>query len=608
MSRRILLILFVLSFLNVSLTAQTQQNRWELVGLINSPLDVFESLVSIEELKPVYEVWQKNSSSFPLPEDFVFPDREEVKNTWYFAAGGDSSGYSMRTHVWQKNSAGEIQYLGEDRNLIFFIERLFRKKNDMNDKKNAQLAPELPRLCRDLDHNSLFHGRFIGEHAAEIFLKALEDDAMADLKQQERICHENLRKMQRQLKKGKISGLPTELPVCPLSGSYQFDGENRRFVCSHQFPRPDFEKMKLSDIQKKAYEMVKFLQKLSVLEVKVPKSAENLVVNLELSSGDFEQIGQIMPFPVKLGWSGDYSAFNRLSPSASLHVIAFPEFKSLIENMRTGDEEFYGPDFGGLKPAEFMPEGAFQISVFGDLEPMFGEMPKIMVNAGLAKNRLEALKNAATSMGVQLKMSSDEIMGREVELAEIPSSRRRFGNEIERTDKIYVMPVADNRTALCVGEEAANEQIAIDCGEKPGQSLWDDLNGEMKLLLAYRAEGIGRAVLSFVNILAFENECRQCNNKLWEWQEKNRTLVEKLKAEDEVPAEAAALCSRGGIFINNGYDRLECSVHSFRNRSKIETQFFAAGIPGGRWLRFRVEKTEAGSRMVIDFKKAVEVR
>ncbi|MEW6712954.1 MAG: hypothetical protein AB1403_24255, partial [Candidatus Riflebacteria bacterium] len=337
-------------------------------------------------------------------------------------------------------------------------------------------------------------------------------------------------------------------------------------------------------------------------------SADNLVVNLELSSGGVEQIGQIMPLPVKLGWSSEYVGFNRLSPSASLHAIAFPEFKSLIEKMGTGDEEFYGPDFGGLNPAEFAPEGPFQISVFGDLDPMSGEFPKILVNAGLGKNKLEALKKAVTSMGMPLKLTSDEVMGREVELAEIPSPRRGFGDTIERTEKVYVIPVSESRTAFCLGQEAADEQIAINCGEKSGQSLWDDLNGEMKLLLAYRADGIGRAALSFVNVLAFENECRQCNNRLWEWQQKNRPLVETLKAEDEVPAEAAALCSRGGIYISKGHERLSCAVHSYRNHSRIEAQFFNAEIPVGRWLRLRIEKTQAGSRMIFDFKKAVEVR
>ncbi|MEW6712051.1 MAG: hypothetical protein AB1403_19665, partial [Candidatus Riflebacteria bacterium] len=243
MSRRIFLILLMFSVMNASVFAQSGQKNWELVGMINSPLDLFESIVSIEELKPVYDIWQKNSSSFPLPEDFVYPDREEVKKTWYFAFSSDSTGYYMLIHVWRKNSAGEIQYLGEDRNLVFFIEELFHKKNDQNFRDSNETALELPKLCLDLDHNSLFHAKFVGEHSAEVFLKALEDDFLSDQKRQERICHENLRKMQRHLKKGKISGLPQDLPVCPMGGSYGFNDGSRQFNCSHQLPKPDFEKM-----------------------------------------------------------------------------------------------------------------------------------------------------------------------------------------------------------------------------------------------------------------------------------------------------------------------------------------------------------------------------
>jgi propanediol dehydratase small subunit len=166
------------------------------------------------------------------------------------------------------------------------------------------------------------------------------------------------------------------------------------------------------------------------------------------------------------------------------------------------------------------------------------------------------------------------------------------------------------RMAVCVGESAAREKLALNCGERASIALFQDIRLPVKLAFAYRADGLGQALLEHANSIALQYEAKECANRLSEWKKANGATFAKLKRGDSIPEDLARQCPRNGYFVagESEYDRVRCAVHNYRGFGEVQMQFVKAEIPTGRWLRACITKDGSKRRLTLDFYRPAEVK
>ncbi|NLF96616.1 MAG: hypothetical protein GX569_07750 [Candidatus Riflebacteria bacterium] len=603
MKRISVMILFLLAFCAASAIA-ADEYQWETVIRIKTPAEVWKAIAGIEELQPVISACADKTWNLLSGELFMLPENFSPDDILYVAIGRNKDRRSSVHALWSEKSDGTRLFLGAYGVFLSYFER-YQHEHPLTSE-----GVPFPEVFATLDQNAIIHLRFFPEHAVADLSGALSAELTGESKKLDYRCKENLRKLQRQLRKGEITGLPaTGIAECPLQGKYSFDEANKKFACSHQLQKPDLAAAKFEGYEQAAYDFLKKLQGLKSFEIKVDSAAEKLVFEVDITGEPTPTSGYEFALYSIPGWYDGVADLQGFAQSASMHLVIAPDFVRFVDNFRRDDPEFFERMFAGRKPEEFLPQGPMLISLFGDMNLRGYSLPSAVVSAGITSEKLAALKDFAISQGMPAQSQKTEIYGREVDLIELPVERHAF-NRQQSDQRLFIMAENAHRMAVCVGEPAAREKLAMNCGERDSAALFTDIRLPVKLALAYRADGLGQALLQHVNSVALQYEAKECASRLTEWKKANDAAFAKLRPGDSIPEDLARLCPRNGYFVagESEYDRVRCAVHSYRGFREVQMQFVKAEIPVGRWLRACITKDGSKRRLTLDFFRPAEVK
>ncbi len=363
MRTKFAMIILFLAFFATSISA-AEEYQWEAVIRINTPDRLWKVIESIEELQPVIRSCSGKTTELLMGQYFRLPKNFMADEAMCVGIGRSKNRNDSIHAVWSEKSDGTRTFVGV---FEFFLVPFMSSENHIPDAVDEM---DFPAAFAGLDQSAILHLRFISERAVSDLTDALAAELTREDQKHDYRCRENLRKLQRRLRKGEISGLPTSsLPECPLHGRYSFDADSIKFVCSHRLAIPDIDKASFDGFQKAAYDFLKMLQGLKSFDVKLGNAAEKLVLEVDTASnmpGISE--GMLAAYSIP-AWFEGAADLKNFSHSASLHLLFAPDYAKLLDNMRVGGPGFAEADFGGRKLEEFFPKGPLQISVFGGSEP-----------------------------------------------------------------------------------------------------------------------------------------------------------------------------------------------------------------------------------------------
>jgi len=598
-----LLILLLMAFVATSGIA-ADEYQWETVIRIKTPAEAWKKIASIEELQPVINACADQSWNLLAGEQLMLPEKFSPDDILYVAIGRNKDRRNSIHALWSEKNDGTKVFLGAYSFFLSYFERYH------NEHPLVSEEVPLPEIFATLDQNALFHLRFLSEHAVADLTGALSAELTGESKKLDYRCRENLRKLQRQLRKKEITGLPAQgLAECPLQGKYSFDAATGKFACSHQLKMPDLATARFEGYQQTAYDFLKKLQGLKSLEIKVDIDAEKLVVEVDIAGEPTPDSGYEFAAYSIPGWFDGVADLQGFAQSASMHLVIAPDFVRFVNNIRRDDPQFFERMFAGKKPEEFLPQGPMLISLFGDMNLREYSLPSVVISAGITPEKFADLKNFAISQGMPVQPQKTEIYGREVDLIEMPVERHAF-NRQQSDQRLFIMSENAQRMAVCVGESAARENLALNCGERASAALFSDIRLPVKLAFAYRADGLGQALLEYANSIALQFEAKECARHLSEWKDANSAAFARLNRGDSIPEDLARLCPRSGYFVagESEYDRVRCAVHNYRGFREVQMQFVKAEIPAGRWLRACITKDGSKRRLTLDFFRPAEVK
>lgn len=603
MKRIFVMILLLIAFCAASGIA-ADEYQWETVIRIKTPAEVWKAIASIEELQPVISACADQTWNLLSGEHFMLPENFSTDDILYIAIGRKKDRQNSVHALWSEKSDGTKVFLGAYSAFLSYFERYHHEHPLVSE------GVPFPEVFATFDQNAVFLLRFLSEYAVADITEALSAELAGESKKLDSRCRENLRKLQRRLRKGEITGLPKNgLVECPLHGKYSFNEATGKFTCSHQLKMPDLTSARFESYQQTAYDFLKNLQGLKSLEVKVDAAAEKLVVEVDMTGEPTPISGYEFAAYSIPGWFNGVADLQDFAQSASMHLVIAPDFARFVNSFRRDDPQLFERVFAGKNPEEFLPQGPMMISLFGDMSLREYSLPSVVISAGITPEKFAVLKDFAVSQGMPVQPQKTEIYGREVDLIEMPVERHAF-NRQQSDQRLFIMEEKAHRMAVCVGEPAAREKLALNCGERASVALFSDIRLPVKLALAYRADGLGQALLQHVNSVALQYEAKECANHLTEWKKANDATFAKLRPGDSIPEDLARLCPRNGYFVagESEYDRVRCAVHNYRGFREVQMQFVKAEIPTGRWLRACITKDGSKRRLTLDFFRPAEVK
>ncbi len=597
----VMILLLLALFATAAMAAEEYQ--WETLIRVKTPATLWKSIAGIEELQPVIAACADKTWEILAGEHFVLPENFAADAIMCVAIGRKKDRGNSLHAVWSESPDGKRVYLGAFRSFLSLFDR-YRSSNEI---KVDEMA--FPEAFAQLDQSAILQLRFFSESAVADLTAALIAELTRDEKTLSFGCRENLRKLQRSLRKGEIDGLPKDLPECPLKGKYSFDATARKFVCSHQQKMPDFATADFDNFQAGAYDLLKMLQCLRSFVIKLGNDADNLTVEAEVAE-DTPALSSdaFMAYSIP-GWFTGLADMQMFSQAADSHLVMAPDLSGFLAKIRTRDPQFFESLFGESRPEEFIPQGPVQISLFGNFSFRQYVLPPLALSVNISPEKYAALKDFAISRGLPAQPQKVEIYGHEAELIEMPVEGHSF-NRQESDQRLFILADSEQRMSVCVGELAVREILAVLCGERRPVSLFADIKLPVKLAFACRADGIGQGVLQYANFNALRMEARECEQHLDEWKEVNQKVYEQLSPGGRIPEDLARLCPRNGYFLveENDYEKVRCAVHNYRAFGEAQTLFVKADIPAGRWLRAYVVKDGAKRRLIVDFYRPAEVK
>ena len=603
MRTKLAMVLLLLAFCATAGIA-AEEYQWETIVRIKSPTDLWKSIASIEELQPVITACADRAWELLLGDHFVLPENFSVNEIMHIAIGRNKKRHNSISAVWSEKPDGTRVFLGAYSGFLSIFDK-YQYEHPV-----ASEGVVFPDVLAELDQSAIFHLRFLSENAVSDLTYALSAELMSEDKKLDYRCQENVRKLQRRLRKGEIAGLPAQgLPDCPLQGKYLFAAATKKFACSHQLKKPDLAAAKFEGYQQTAYDFLNMIQRLKSFSIKLGGAAEKLTVEIDVTGEAKTVSGNEFAIYAIPGWFEGVADLHDFSQSASMHLVLAPDFSRFINDFRRGDPQFFERVFADRKPEEFLPQGPIQLSLFGNLNLRGYSLPTVVISAGISPEKYAGLKDFAVSQGMPVQPQKVEIYGREVDLIEMPVERHAF-NRQESDQRIFILSENAQRMAVCVGETAAREKLALLCGERLPVSLFPDIKLPVKLAFAYRADGLGQGLLEYVNSSAMQVEARECSKRLSEWRDANKEAFTRLSHGDKIPDDLARLCPRNGYFTadKNEYDKVGCAVHNYQALGEAQTRFIKAEVPAGRWLRGYIVKDGTKRRLTLDFYRPAEVK
>lgn len=606
MLHRICLVLcFSFLFGHATCASETADTQWHLTGKLNTPKILWQRLTQIAEIKPVYDACQADVQKLLLSGEFASASWEIADTTIFFAVSSKKNDAGSETSFWSQGPDKSTRFLGSFPSFDYFVSSIIL--NHRNESGDSSKELELPKQCLELDENSLLHVKIVSATMLNQLEKDLVNELTLDNKKLESSCRQNIRTLNRRLKKGEIKGDAAAADTrCPLNGQYRLNASDGRFACNHVVTVPDYRKMSLEGAARQALIIIEILENISDIDIKISEPSENLVVELGYNQkAQVERLRASSNFP-ELSWFEDLKNFDRFSPGVSMHLALTPDLIGFFTKVSTMDPDI-SQLLAGKSPAEILPEKMVVLSMTGGFDPFSMRLPDSSISLGLSAAKVATIKALLQDSGAPVKFDTCELNGRDIEVLEIPELGHQF-NSAEVTDnRIFILPDTDARVKICLGREACLRQLALDSGESPAVSLWHDIKAPLKLAMAYRLETIAAELLKLANQAHFEVERGVCQKNVNNWRQANREIANSLKEGMEIPQDLKKCCGREAIMLSEQPGQIECAVHSHGNTRRINNQFYKVDIASDRWLRLYSQRGEGKSKLVFDVIKAREV-
>ena len=608
MQRLSLLLGFMLMLLPCSYAAETDDPQWSAFGRISTPLTIWQHLIEIEEIKPVYEACRNDFANLLPTATYAIPGDARIDETFYFAIGQKKKQEESQYFVWVNGADNKTRFIGTYPSIFVFINPAYKpyRASTYEDSDSARRTEnmEMPQALLALDDKSMLHIKILRDSLLDEIKSDLENELNKEDKLFALKCHTQARKLTRLKNAGSKQPEAIENLQCPLGGSYSIDDSGKKYVCNHIVKAIDYRNTPLKGAARQALALVECLENLSDIELKV--TTDSTAARVEFSwnaKAVSSSKGLFESFP-EAGWIDDIRKYDRLSPVDSMHFALDIDWIGFFDQLREKDPA-YDP-LCGKKPAELLPEGLIMLSTSGAFNPFMRKLPQASLSLGMTAEKIANIKSLLS--GTPVRSSEYEVHGRDLEAFEIPDLGHAFNSDADTDHRIFVLPGVDGRSRICFGEESARRQLELDCGETKAVSLWHDIDVPVKFAMAFRADACAMALLKTANETRFSNEIRNCLDNISTWRMNNREVAEKIKETRVIPDDLKKCCNRDGIVLDGRYGFAECAVHQFRNISCVEDQFYQANIASDRWLRIYVRRGEGKSSLVVDLIRAVEVK
>lgn len=598
----------MLMFLPCSYAAEADEPQWNAFGRISTPLAIWQHLVEIEEIKPVYEACRNDFANLLPTATYAIPGNARIEDTFYFAIGKKKKQEESEYFVWVYGADNKTRFIGTFPSIFSFANPAYRPYrsayHEDNDSAGAPESMEMPRALLALDDKSMLHIKILSDS----LLAEIKSDLENELTKEDMLlalkCRSQARKLTRLKNAGSRQPEAIENMECPLGGRYSVDGSGKKYLCNHVVKTMDYRKTPLAGAARQALALVECLENLSDIELKV--TSDSTAASVEVSwnaKAVSSSKGLFEAFP-EVRWIEDIRKYDRLSPRDSMHLALNIDWIGFFDKLRETDPAY--DSLAGKKPAELLPEGLIMLSSSGAFNPFLPRLPQACLSLGMTAEKILNVKSLL--QGAPVRSSEYELHGRDLEVFEIPDLGHAFNADADTDHRIFVLPDEDGRSRICCGEESARRQLELDCGETKAVSLWHDIDVPVKFAMAFRADACARALLKTANEMRFGNETRVCLDNTSTWRTNNRELAEKIKEDRVIPDDLKKCCNRDGIMLDSRYGYIECAVHQFRNVSSVEDQFYQANIASDRWLRIYVRRGESKSSLIVDLAKAVGVK
>lgn len=606
MLHRICLVLcFAFLFGHAACAGGDADCQWHLAGKLNTPKILWQRLTQISEIKPVYDACQADVQKILLSGEFASASWEIADTAIFFAMSSKKGSDQAETSFWSQGPDKATRFLGTFPNIEYFVTSIIL--NHRNESGEPPKNLELPKQCLELDQNSLLHVKIVSATMLNQLKRDLENELNLGTRKLESSCRQNIRTLNRQLKKGEIKGdAAAAAASCPLKGQYGFDASAGRFTCNHVVTVPDYRKMPLEGAAKQALTIIEILENISDIDIKISEASENLVAELGYNhKAQVERLRLNSSLP-ELSWFEDLKNFDRFSPEASMHLALIPDLIGFFDRVSKVDPDI-NQLLSGKGPAEVLPEKMVVLSMTGGFDPFSMKLPDCSISLGLSAAKVATIKALLQGSGAPVKFDTCELSGRDIEVLEIAELGQQFNSAEVADNRIFILPDTDARVKICLGREACLRQLALDSGERRAVSLWHDIKAPLKLAMAYRLETIAAELLKLANQAHFEIERGVCQKNLHSWRNANREIANSLKEGMEIPQDLQKCCDREAIMLGEEPGKIECAVHGHGNVRNINHQFYKIDVSSDRWLRLYSQRGDGKSRLILDVIKAREV-
>lgn len=592
-------IVFILALLLIVPAAFSQEKAdfaWIFVGKIETPYAIWQQFVGMAEIQPIYKAGIEKVEKFFSPPEYNLPTRASMEEVKFFGIGTRAGRLEPELYVWVQGADKEIRY---SRSYISPDEIIAPQRAYHSRTHDEAKDLPFPEIFKEMGHDNLFQMKFFHTSILDGLRKELAKAVSAADQLSDKVCRRQVRKIGKLLRQGKITSKDSSLlPQCPLKGNYSLNLAEKSASCDHELKVANLEELDLSGKQKVAFHLIKALEKCTDFTMKIARDRSSLVLQVDFEEGAAQLKKQFPGMLNSLEWFDDLKTFNRLSPQGLMHFVVCPDLKDLFKNNAPNRAQ---EDF----PTQLFPEGTILISSFGGLEPFFMQMPPLAISLNMTSEKFGQLMKMLGSMGMPAQFAKDELYGTELEKLPAAAFFPSFNRQEKSGDSIYAYSNAQDKMEICLGENVALKKLAVDCGEVKSVQIWDDVVTPVKFAFAIRFDSVAQGILKLANQAAFNSEGSECRKALSEWTSNNPGSVKSLQIGSEIPEELLKCCPRGAIVIKDSkFDKISCAIHNFRSGREIETQFFNAAIPGGRWLRVFITKEQGKSRFIVDLKKA----
>lgn len=567
--------------------------NWVAVARVNNGLQLWQQIVSMPEIEPIYQGSAARIPDVLEQRNITFPAAEWFDDTFYLGIGFRDR-YQQLTWVLWRGEETSPEFIGAWPSFSALVFSLQSQKAT----RKAYSIP-LPKIIKQIDAGKLLHLAFNKELLQRRLSESLKTSLNSGMQRLKQRCDSNLKRLNRAIERQELKGLPEDIQLaCPFKGNYSFDSIMGAAVCDHVMPQIEIDSATMNDLQLLAHRFVKMLDDISSFSLFCDQKKGQMVLRLEhshepvIGSTDEPEIADV------LGWFKDLSQLAWVSNQFSTQLVVAPNFTVIAQLIAE-----QGMNLEGIK--QFLPpSGPITLLARGGLSLISNQMPEIAFGLSYPdKMAVATIVGMLKQFGVEVE--EDEIFGRQLWKLPVPDMRHAF-NEPQTVERaVFIRAEEDGTVGLSLNRDLAQDLIAVAAGETNKIHLWNDVTAPVKFVYAQTMSGVARAILRLVNSALFEQEYRQCSQALRQWVGDNRDFVSKLPCDTALDENVLSLCSRKAIVVREdfqGQARLTCALHNYEAASLIDYQLLDVPIPGGRWLRFRLEKGHGYSQFVVDIK------